>query len=109
MNKEKWSSLPEDIKKVFEDMGREQAEWTGKYVDNHVKEALDWSKAQYKNFQVFELSASDKATISKGVQPIIDDYIKRVTATGIPGNQIITVIYALKTKYEKKESKNGKK
>lgn len=109
MNKEKWNSLPEDVKKVFEDMGREQAEWTGGYVDNHVREALDWSKAQYKNFQVFELSASDKATISKGVQPIIDDYIKRVTAAGFPGNQIIKDIYTLKTKYEKEEGKNGKK
>jgi TRAP-type C4-dicarboxylate transport system substrate-binding protein len=109
MNKDKWNSLPEDVKKIFEDMGREQAEWTGKYVDNHVKEALDWSKAQYKNFQVFELSASDKATISRGMQPIIDDYIKRVTAAGLTGNQIIKDVYTLKTKYEKEESRNGKR
>jgi len=109
MNKDKWNSLPEDVKKIFEDMGREQAEWTGKYVDNHVKEALDWSKAQYKNFQVFELSASDKSTISRGMQPIIDDYIKRVTAAGLTGNQIIKDVYTLKTKYEKEESRNGKR
>jgi TRAP-type C4-dicarboxylate transport system substrate-binding protein len=109
MNQEKWNSLPEDVKKVFGDMGREQAEWTGKYVDGHVKEALDWSKEQYKNFQIFELSASDKATISKSVKPIVDEYVKRVNASGLPGDQIIKDVYALKTKYEKEEAKNGKK
>jgi TRAP-type transport system periplasmic protein len=105
MNQEKWNALPEDVKKVFNDMGREQAEWTGKYVDDHVREALDWSKEKYKNFQIFQLSASDKATITKGVKPIVDEYIKRVNAAGLPGNQIIKDAYALKTKYEKEEMK----
>ena len=40
MNKEKWNSLPADVKKVFDDMRREQALWTGKYVDDHVLEVL---------------------------------------------------------------------
>ncbi|HEX2965220.1 MAG TPA: TRAP transporter substrate-binding protein [Syntrophorhabdaceae bacterium] len=100
MNKDKWNSLPEDVKKVLDDMGREQAEWTGNYVDAHVKEALDWSKSQYKNFQVFELSSADNATIAKGVKPIIDDYVKRVSASGIKGDQIIKDVLALKAKYE---------
>ncbi len=60
MNKEKWDSLPADVKKVIDDMRREQAEWTGNYVDNHVKEALAWSKQKY-NHQVFQLSAADRA------------------------------------------------
>ncbi len=109
MNKEKWNTLPEDVKKVFEDMGREQAEWTGKYVDNHVKEALDWSKEQYKNFQVFELSAADKTAMAKSTKPIIDDYIKRITSSGLPGDKIIKDVYALKAKYEKAPAKTTKK
>ncbi len=109
MNKEKWNTLPEDVKKVFEDMGREQAEWTGKYVDNHVKEALDWSKEQYKNFQVFELSAADKTAMAKSTKPIIDDYIKRITTSGLPGDKIIKDVYALKAKYEKAPAKTTKK
>ncbi|MEN6616946.1 MAG: TRAP transporter substrate-binding protein, partial [Syntrophorhabdus sp.] len=36
MNKEKWNSLPDDVKKVIDNMSREQAEWTGTYVDSHV-------------------------------------------------------------------------
>ena len=65
MNQEKWNALPADVKKVFDDMRREQAEWTGTYVDNHVKEALKWSKEKYKDFQIFELPKADSAEVPK--------------------------------------------
>jgi TRAP-type C4-dicarboxylate transport system substrate-binding protein len=89
MNKDKWNSLPADVKKVFDDMRREQAEWTGKYVDDHVKEALTWSKGKYKDFQVFELPKSETAEIPKLMKPVIDAYVKKVNALGLPGDQII--------------------
>ena len=101
MNKDKWNSLPADVKKVFDDMRREQAEWTGTYVDNHVKEALTWSKEKYKDFQVFELPKSDSAEIPKLMKPIIDGYVKKTNALGLPGDQIVKDISSLKAKYEK--------
>jgi TRAP-type C4-dicarboxylate transport system substrate-binding protein len=101
MNKDKWNALPDDVKKIFDDMRREQAEWTGTYVDNHVKEALTWSKEKYKDFQVFELPKSDSAEIPKLMQPIIDAYVKKTNALGLPGDQIVKDINSLKAKYEK--------
>jgi TRAP-type C4-dicarboxylate transport system substrate-binding protein len=101
MNKDKWNSLPADVKKIFDDMSREQALWTGTYVDDHVKEALDWSKQKHKDFQIFTLPAPDRAEIPKMMKPIIDAYIKKVNALGLPGDQIIKDVYALKAKYEK--------
>ena len=101
MNKDKWNSMPADVKKVFDDMRREQAEWTGAYVDNHVKEALVWSKEKYKDFQVFELPKNDSAEIPKLMQPIIDGYVKKTNALGLPGDQIVKDISLLKAKYEK--------
>lgn len=101
MNKEKWNSLPADVKKVFDDMRREQAEWTGKYVDGHVKEALVWSKEKYKDFQIFELPKNEKAELPKLMQPIIDAYIKKANAAGLPGEMIIRDIQSFKAKYEK--------
>lgn len=100
MNQEKWNTLPADVKKVIDDLAREQADWTGKYVDNHVKEALKWSKEKY-NHQLFNFSAADKAEIAKLVKPMIDDYVKKVTAQGLPGEQIVKDVYSLKAKYEK--------
>jgi TRAP-type C4-dicarboxylate transport system substrate-binding protein len=100
MNKDKWNSLPEDVKKVMEGLKREQAEWTGTYVDNHVKEALQWAKEKY-NHQLFKLPPEDIEEIKRLTRPMIDDYIKRVTAQGLPGKQIIDDVYKLKEKYEK--------
>lgn len=101
MNKDKWNALPADVKKILDDMRREQAEWTGTYVDNHVKEALTWSKQKYKDFQVFELPKSDSAEIPKLMRPIIDGYVKKTNALGLPGDQIVKDINLLKAKYEK--------
>ena len=101
MNKEKWNAMPADVKKVLDDLKREQAEWTGKYVDDHVQEALAWSKQKY-NHQVINLPAAEKAEIPKMVlRPMIDDYIKRMNAKGLPGDKIIKDAYLLRDKYEK--------
>jgi TRAP-type C4-dicarboxylate transport system substrate-binding protein len=101
MNKEKWNALPADVKKIFDDMRREQAEWTGTYVDNHVSEALKWSKEKYKDFQIFDLPKAESAEVPKLMQPIIDAYVKKANAAGLPGNQIMKDIDSLQTKYEK--------
>ncbi len=100
MNKAKWNSLPPDVKKVIEDLKREQSEWTAKYVDDHVTEAVAWSKQKY-NHQVFQLSAADKAEVQKRMKPIIDDYVKRANAQGLPGEQLVKDVRAIKAKYDK--------
>ena len=100
MNKQKWDSLPADVKKVLEDLKREHALWTGNFVDDDVLASLEWSKQKY-NHQLFELPASDKAEIPKLLSPMINDYIKRVTAQGLPGDKIVKDVYTLKEKYEK--------
>lgn len=104
MNKAKWDSLPADIKKIFDESSREQALWTGTYVDDHVKEAVKWSKEKY-NLQLFNFSAKDQAEIQKLVKPIIDEYVNKVTAAGLPGAQIMKDVYQLKNKYEKEYKK----
>ncbi len=100
MNKEKWDSLPEDVKKVMDELSREQALWTGKYVDDHVDEALQSSKEEY-DHEVFDLPEEDKARIPGLLQPMIDEYIEKTNAAGLPGNEIIKDVYRLKEKYEK--------
>jgi TRAP-type C4-dicarboxylate transport system substrate-binding protein len=104
MNKDKWNSLPADVKKVLDDMRREQAEWTGKYVDDHVQEALQWSKEKY-NHQVIKLSKADTDEIAKLTKPMIDEYIKKVNGMGLPGDQIVKDASSLKAKYEKQYTK----
>jgi len=99
MNKDKWNSLPADVKKVFDDLRIEQARWTGEYVDNHVKDAIKWSQEKYK-FQLKSLTAADKSQIASQLKPMIDAYVKKVTAAGYNGAQIVEDLYKLKAKYE---------
>jgi TRAP-type C4-dicarboxylate transport system substrate-binding protein len=102
MNKDKWNSLPADVKKVLDGMRREQALWTGTYVDDHVTEALAWSKKTH-NHQVFTLSAADAATVKTLLKPMVDEYVKRVTEKGLPGDKIVADALAFKKKNEQKQ------
>jgi hypothetical protein len=88
------------VKKVIDDMRKDWALWTGNYVDNHVLEALKWSKEKY-NLQIYELPASEKTEVPKLIKPLIDTYIERITKAGLPGAQIMKDVFALKEKYEK--------
>lgn len=100
MNKDKWNALPPDVRKVLDDLGREQALWTGTYVDDHVAEALAWSKETY-GHQVFTLSPADREKAAGALKPMVDAYVKRVTAQGLPGEAIVSDVAALKAKHER--------
>jgi hypothetical protein len=69
-------------------------------VDNHVTEALKWSKEKY-NLQIFELPASEKEEVPKLIRPLIDSYVARVTKAGLPGSQIMKDVSSAMDKYEK--------
>jgi TRAP-type C4-dicarboxylate transport system substrate-binding protein len=100
MNKDKWNSLPQEVKKVFDELRREQALWTATYVDDHVKEALEWAKKEY-SLKIINLSKAERAEITKTLRPMIDEYIKKADAAGLPGEKIIRDIEELKKRYEK--------
>jgi TRAP-type C4-dicarboxylate transport system substrate-binding protein len=91
MNKARYEALPADVKQVLDGLYREQAEWTGAYVDGHVQEALTWSKEQH-NLTVHEPSAQDFAALRTTTQPLIDDYIARAAAKGVDGRAVIDFI-----------------
>jgi TRAP-type C4-dicarboxylate transport system substrate-binding protein len=103
MNKSKWESLPADVKKIIDDLAKEQAIWTGKYVDNHVKEAMKWSIETYKNppVQVYKLSPKEISRWYALLKPMRDKYIKDVSGKGLPAQEILNEVMNLKEKYSK--------
>jgi TRAP-type C4-dicarboxylate transport system substrate-binding protein len=100
MNQKKWDSLPADVKKVIDDLGKDQALWTGKYVDNHVKEAMAWSKETY-NVKVYKLSPKEVSKWYSVLKPMTDTYLKDVGAKGLPAKAILNDVMKLKKKYAK--------
>ncbi len=91
MNKAKYDALPEEVRQVLDGLYREQAEWTGAYVDDHARKALDWSRERHQ-LKVNEPSAADRAVLRATAQPLIDEYVARVTAKGIDGKAVIAFI-----------------
>ncbi len=94
MNMDSWNALPKDVQKVIEDMGTEQAEWTGDYMDNHVKEAISWSKDTHK-VEFIELPAEEKAEWDKLLEPIKVQWIEDAKGKGFPAEAIIKDIESL--------------
>jgi len=99
MNAEKWTSLPEELKPIIDNLRLEHAIWTADYVDAHAKESLEWAKQQH-NVQVFDLSAEDQAKLPELVKPVIDDYIARANAAGLPGEPILQDVLAAKEQFK---------
>ena len=99
MNKARWEALPDDVKQVLDGLGREQAQWTGAYLDDYVSQALAWGKEKYQ-VEVFRLSDADMAEIASKGQPMIDAWKADATAKGIDANAVLSDMLSLKKKYE---------
>jgi len=100
MNMDSWNKLPKDVQKVMDDLSKEQAEWTGKYADDHVKEAIKWSKKTY-GVDFIQLTAAQEAKWNGLLKPVIAKWIADNKAKGFPAEQIVYDLEALKSKYTK--------
>jgi TRAP-type C4-dicarboxylate transport system substrate-binding protein len=94
MNLDRWNALSPDVQKVMDDLCREQAEWTGRYVDEHVNEAVRWSKDKYQ-VEVIEFGPEDEAAKTKRLEPLVDGYIQRA-GSKVPAAKVIDDIMTFK-------------
>jgi TRAP-type transport system periplasmic protein len=98
MNKNKWNSLPADIKKIIDALNVE-------YVD---KQAAAWDELD-RDGKEYALKLGNKITrlapeedlkwLAK-TQPIIDEYIANMKKKGLPGEEVVN-FYRERTKYYK--------
>lgn len=98
MNMDKWNTLPRDVRQVMEELGTQQAAWTGAYMDNHVKEAIAWSK-QAHHVDVITLSAEQKAEWDGLLEPITAKWISDAQAKGLPAQAVVDDIRAFAAMY----------
>lgn len=98
MNIDSWNKLPKEVQAVFEALAPEQSVWTGQYMDNHVKQANEWSKAEQK-VEFITLAAAEKAKWDARLAPITDAWIAKAKADGYPAEEIVSDIRALIKKH----------
>ncbi|BDQ34808.1 TRAP transporter substrate-binding protein [Pseudodesulfovibrio portus] len=99
MNKARWEALSPESKKVIDDLALEQAVWTGKYLDKHIDDSLNWSKEKYQ-VEVHELTAAEHATIKELGTPLVDQWKAEAVKAGLDADAILADMLALKAKYE---------
>jgi TRAP-type C4-dicarboxylate transport system substrate-binding protein len=94
MNLERWNALPPAVQQVMDDLRVAQAEWTGTYMDNHVQEALAWSRDTHQ-VEIIALPEAEKAEWGRLLQPITDDWVQANGAENFPAAAIVGDIQAL--------------
>jgi TRAP-type C4-dicarboxylate transport system substrate-binding protein len=99
MNMDSWNALPMDVQKVMNDLIVEQSEWTGKYMDSHVKNSIAWSKKTY-NVEFIDLDHTQKAYWDQRLSPISDKWIEDATAKGLPAEEILSSVKAAIAKHK---------
>ncbi len=98
MNMERWKALPPDVQKVMDDLAREQAEWTGQYMDGHVKKAMDWSVKTHA-VEVIKLDAAVQSEWDGRLRFITDEWVADTKAKGFPSREIVEDIKMLTRKH----------
>jgi TRAP-type C4-dicarboxylate transport system substrate-binding protein len=99
MNRAKWDSLPDDVKRVFDEVARDHSLWVGDYVDDHGKESVTLSKEKY-NLEVIRLSADEYKGLHEAMKPVIDGWEADLAAKGMASKEFLADLFALKQKYE---------
>ena len=98
MDKKKWDALPDDVKKVFDELGEEMHAWTGRYHDEeNVNGALEWAQKE-QGLTILTLSDEETARWDAKMEPIVDEWIVATEAKGLPAKQYIERIKELQKK-----------
>ncbi|WP_240375963.1 TRAP transporter substrate-binding protein [Bacillus piscicola] len=96
MNKDKWESLPEDVQTVIDELNREMTEFTGEYLDNHVQEAIEWSKENH-GHEIVELK--DQGKWDDKLENMQKKYVEETKNEGLPAQEYYEKMKELIEKY----------
>ena len=81
MNKKKWESLPDNIKKIIDDWDDEYQAIAADRWNEEVPEGLAYAKA--KGMEIIYFSPEELAKFNAILEPIAGAYVKKVEAKGI--------------------------
>ncbi|WP_462323298.1 TRAP transporter substrate-binding protein [Desulfoplanes sp.] len=100
MNKRSFDRLPASVKKVMDELAREQSVWTGEYMDQHVLDSLAWSKQTY-GLETITLGERQHAAMHEKLIPLIDEWKTKAADKGVDGENVLDDLYRLKDNYQK--------
>ena len=88
MNKKKWNSLPDDVKKVIdENSGLAMSLACGKTFDK-VEQPMK-KRCLDKGMKVVELPPNDIKKLKALTEPLRTEWVKDMKAKGLPGKEVL--------------------
>lgn len=87
MNKDRWASLPPDVQKIIEKVNEEWIVKQAKVWDDVDTSGMEFTKKR--GNEIIPLSKDEDAKWAKAVQPMFDDYVKRMKDKGLPGEEAL--------------------
>jgi TRAP-type C4-dicarboxylate transport system substrate-binding protein len=99
MNLKKWNSLSADVRKVMEEVSAQWIDVHGTAWDQLDQEGREYTLGL--GNKIVPLSAEENGRWKKAVGPIIDDYIKEVSAKGLPAEKAVKEVENLIRQYGK--------
>ncbi len=87
MNKDKWESLPEDLRQIMTDVSNEWIDVQGKAWDQADAEGDAFVRELNKEF--ITLTAEEKQRFVDAVQPVLTDYVESTEKNGLPGESFL--------------------
>jgi len=100
MNLEKWNSLsPKDQKAISEIIGRYGAQLCGSVFDTYQARDVKWMREKGDKF--YTLPPEERARWVQRVMPLREEWVKKMEARGLPGEEIMKEAERLIQKYKK--------
>lgn len=90
MNKEKWESLPQDVKETIEEINQEWIPKVGEAWVISDEEGKEYTLAQ--NNEVYELDKEESDRWARAVSPVVEDYVADTQKKGLPGQDYVDFI-----------------
>ncbi|MCL1939455.1 MAG: TRAP transporter substrate-binding protein [Desulfovibrionaceae bacterium] len=101
MSRKKWDALPKDVQDAITELAEEHSVWTGRYVDEHGREAVRWSEETY-GYSLLRLDDGQKAALREKAAPVLEAWKKRSTGKGVDAEVLLREVLAAKAEYSGK-------
>jgi TRAP-type C4-dicarboxylate transport system substrate-binding protein len=87
MNKSKWNAISPGDQKIIEKVNEEWVEKEGKNWDAIDQKGRDFCLNL--GNKIISFSQEERAKVQKAVKPLLDEYVKKMEAMGLPGEEAL--------------------
>ena len=101
MNLRTWNSLPNDIKKVFDDIADETVLKSAEVFEEDEAVGLKYALDE-RGMEVIRISKEEEARWKKALKPVQEKWVSEMEAKGLPGREMLNDQLRLAEKYNEK-------